>query len=154
MLEQPEQLLNSFIDKFSGDIADLVRHCRRKMLRRFPTAFELVYDNYNALAIGYSPTDRPSDCIVSLAVYPNNVALSFYRGAKIPDPNRRLSGSGKQNRYVRLLSADVLDDPEVADLVDRACTLAVRPFPSDPGVKTIIKSVSAKQRPRRPPHRS
>ena len=85
---------------------------RRTALRRWlPTANELVYDNYNFFVIGYSPTERPSDTIVSLAAGANGVGLSFYRGATLPDPHRRLLGSGTQNRFIRLPAAAVLQDP-------------------------------------------
>jgi hypothetical protein len=64
-----------------------------------------VYDNYNFLVIAYSSTERPSDCLVSIAAGANGVALSFYQGATLPDPQRLLLGSGRQNRFVRLTEA-------------------------------------------------
>jgi len=67
-----------------------------------PTANELVYDNYNFFVIGYCSTERPSDCIASIAAAANGVGLSFYRGASLPDPHGLLLGSGSQNRFVRL----------------------------------------------------
>ena len=72
------------------------------MRKRFPTALELVYDNYQFLAIGYCASERASDCVASLAVSPKGVALSFYYGATLPDPAGVLLGAGKQNRFVRL----------------------------------------------------
>jgi hypothetical protein len=30
----------------------------------------LIYDNYNALAVGFSPTERAADTICSIAVRP------------------------------------------------------------------------------------
>ncbi len=35
-----------------------------------PGATELVYDNYNALAIGFGPSERASEAIFSIALYP------------------------------------------------------------------------------------
>jgi hypothetical protein len=37
---------------------------RSAVRKRFPTANELVWDNYNFFVIGYSPTERPTDSIV------------------------------------------------------------------------------------------
>jgi hypothetical protein len=51
---------------------------------RFPTANELVHDNYNFFVIGYSPTERPSDAIVSMAARANGLGLCFIHGAKLP----------------------------------------------------------------------
>lgn len=73
-----EQQLAGFIDKFDAKNAVLIRSVREALRRRLPTANELVYDNYNFFVIGYCPTERPSDCIVSIAAAANGVGLSFY----------------------------------------------------------------------------
>ncbi|MBI3792934.1 MAG: hypothetical protein HY275_18920 [Gemmatimonadetes bacterium] len=121
------------------------------MRRLFPTALELVYDNYQFLAVGYSATERASDCIASLAVSPRGVALSFYRGAALPDPDDLLLGSGNQNRFIRLTSGAHLAEPGVVRLLRVAAEQAPAALPASGRGRTIIKSVSAKQRPRRTP---
>jgi len=119
------------------------------MRKRLPTALELVYDNYNFLAIGYSPTERASDCVVSLACGANGVSLSFYYGATLPDPDGVLLGSGNQNRFVRLESVRTLAEPAVERLLAAALAQAKTPMPESGKIRTIVKSISAKQRPRR-----
>jgi len=109
-----------------------------------------VYDNYNFFVIGYSPTERPSDAVVSIAAGANGVGLCFTRGARLPDPQKVLVGSGKQTRFIRLPTAAVLDRPEVEALLAAAVADAKTPFPSRGRVRLVIRSVSAKQRPRRP----
>src|SRR5690348_16268648 len=104
-----EQQLKSFIDKFEPKHQAVIRALRKFLRKRFPTANEIVYDNYNFFVIGYSPTERPSDTIVSIAAAANGVGLSFYRGATLPDPHKLLLGSGTQNRFIRLPSVDVLE---------------------------------------------
>jgi hypothetical protein len=138
----------AFIAKFDKNVAKLTRAARSVLRKRFPGAIEQVYDNYNFLAIGYCTSERTSDCIVSLAVSANGVALSFYHGASLPDPDNILLGSGKQNRFVRLETAKTLDEPPVKALINAAIKQAKTPLPSRGGY-TIIKSISAKQRPRR-----
>jgi len=145
----PAQQLAGFIAKFDPAIARLARSARAVMRKRLPTAVELVYDNYNALAIGYCSTERASDCIVSLAVFPRSVALSFYYGAGLPDPTGILSGSGNQNRYISLDRAQRLSEPAVEALISAAIAKAKAPLATRKGY-LIIKSISAKQRPRRP----
>ena len=66
-----EQKLRTFIEKFEPDNQALIRAVRAALRKRFPTANELVYDNYNFFVIGYGPTDRPSDCFVSIAAAAN-----------------------------------------------------------------------------------
>jgi hypothetical protein len=60
-----------------------------------------------------------------------------------------LQGSGKIIRNVALDSAADLDQDDVNALVEQAIALAVKPMTPSDGGETIIKSVSAKQRPRR-----
>ncbi|MCA9582777.1 MAG: hypothetical protein KC416_13350, partial [Myxococcales bacterium] len=113
---------------------------------------QLVYDNYNALAIGFSPTQRASDVIVSLALYPRWVTLFFLQAVRtqLPDPSLRLVGSGKAVRSLRLAAAETLDEPDVRALIAEAAVRASVPFDPQQPVQTIIKSVSLKRRPRRP----
>jgi hypothetical protein len=144
-----EAELRGFVEKFDSTNAKTIRAARRILRRRFPAANELVYDNYNFFVIGYSPTERPSDTIVSLAAAANGIGLSFYNGAGLPDPTGILLGSGKQNRFVRLPTAATLDEPAVNALIEAAIQSAKIPLPSRGRGRTIIKGISAKQRPRR-----
>ena len=147
--QSPAKQLAGFIAKFDPTIGKVVRASRAALRKRLPTAIEQVYDNYNFLAIGYCTSERTSDCIVSLAVSAKGVALSFYYGATLPDPDKLLFGSGNQNRYVRLHSAARLATPGVAALILAAIAQAKTPLPVSGRGYTMIKSVSAKQRPRR-----
>jgi hypothetical protein len=63
----PPKQLASFIAKFDPKVAELIRACRAEVRKLLPTANQLVYDNYNFFVIGYSSTERASDCIVSIA---------------------------------------------------------------------------------------
>jgi hypothetical protein len=151
----PERQLAAFIRKFSPVDQRLIRAVRTALRKRFPTANELVYDNYNFFVIGYSPTQRPSDAIVSIAARANGVGLCFIHGAKLPDPNKVLLGAGNQTRFIRIDSPQVLERPEVQALVAAAIVQAHAPLPAAGRGHLIIRSVSAKQRPRRkPPQRS
>ena len=119
------------------------------MRTRLPTANELVYDNYNFFVIGYCPTERPSDCILSIAAAANGVGLSFYHGATLPDPHKVLLGGGAQNRFLRIESAATLARPEVEELIAAAVAQSNAPLPPGGKGKLIIRSISEKQRPRR-----
>jgi hypothetical protein len=146
-----EKQLKSFVDKFEPKKRVLIRSLRKALQQRFPTANELVYDNYNFFVLGYSATERPSDCIVSVAAGANGVGLSFYRGATLPDPHQILLGSGTQNRFIRVGSAEVLSRAEIEALIDAAVAQAKTPLLASGGGKLIIRSISATQRPRRYP---
>ena len=145
----PEQQLKNFIAKFDPKHQTLIRTLRKALRQRFSAANELVYDNYNFFVIGYCSSEKPSDCFVSIAAAANGVGLSFYYGAKLPDPHKLLIGSGSQNRFLRLDSAKVLKRPEVEDLLTAAAGYGNVPLAKTGRGKLIIRSISAKQRPRR-----
>jgi hypothetical protein len=147
--ESPAKQVAGFIAKFDPPIAKLTRAARSVLRKRFPTAIELVYDNYNALAIGYSSTERTSDVLFSLAVYSRGLNLYFMYGRSLPDPDKLLQGSGNQGAFVRVDDVSVLDRPGVKALIQAAVKHAEPPLPSRGRGYTIVKSVSAKQRPRR-----
>ena len=142
--------LNTFLSRFDPAIRRLVREARAKLRRRLPAAIELVYDNYNALAIGFASSERATDVIVSLAVYARGVNLYFIYGVALPDPYHLLLGSGNQGRFVRLESAAMLDRPEIDALLTAAIEECDTPLPRSGRGRIVIKSVSPKQRARRP----
>lgn len=145
----PEKQLAGFVAKFTPAIARIIRGARRKMRERIPQALELVYDNYNFFVIGYSPTERPSDAIVSMAAGANGVGLCFIHGAKLRDPQHLLRGSGNQTRFLHLDSVETLSHPDVVALMAAAVAQAKTPLRPTGRGRLIIRSVSAKQRPRR-----
>ena len=149
---QPAAQLKAFLSKYSPGMAAEARAALTRLRRLVPGAVELVYDNYNALVIGFGPTERASEAIVSLAVFPRWVTLCFIQnGPDIPDPNGLLKGTGNVVRHVRLESVKDLDKPAIRALIKHALTLADVPIDPAQRRRMVIKSISAKQRPRRPP---
>ena len=142
--------LDGFLAKFSPEVEKVARAVLRKMRKRLPGATELVYDNYNALAIAFGPNDRRSDLVLSIALYPRWVSIFFIRGASLPDPHGLLRGSGNNVRHIVLEDAADLDKPAVEALIAAALERADPPI--DPGLRgqTIVKMALKKQRPRRP----
>jgi hypothetical protein len=146
----PEKQLAGFIAKFTPEIASLIRAARKTMRERIPQAVELVYDNYNFFVIGYGPSEKASEAIFSLAAQAKGVSLCFLHGASLPDPNGLLRGSGNVVRNIRLETAATLDRGDVRALMKTALERAKSPIDPQGAHRLIIKSVSAKQRPRRP----
>jgi hypothetical protein len=141
--------ISGFIAKFDPSMAKQIRATRTALRKRFPTAFELIYDNYNFLVFGFCSTPRASDCIVSLAANAKGMILSFYWGSTLPDPQGLLQGSGTQNRFIRPEGPATLAQPEVRALIDAAEEQAKVPLPRTGKGSTVVKSIAAKQRPRR-----
>jgi hypothetical protein len=149
--DDAEQQLDSFIEKFDEERQKLIRDVRKAMRKRLPAANEMVYDNYNFFVIGYSPNDRPSDAIFSIAAGANGVSVCFIQGARLADPDSLLSGGGVQTRFLRVESAKDLARPEVEALLSAAITQAKAPLPATGHGTLVIRSISAKQRPRKKP---
>jgi hypothetical protein len=147
----PEKQLKGFIGKFDRATQGLIRSVRRALQSRFPTAHELVYDNYAFFVIGYCSTERPSDAILSIVASSNGVGLCFTHGASLPDPKKVLRGSGKQTRSIHIGSAKDLNRPEIETLLATAAARARAPLPTLGCGNLVIRSISAKQRPRQRP---
>jgi len=144
----PAKQLTRFLGRFSPDIIKLAKAARAKLRKRLPGAIEMVYDNYNALVIGYSPTERPSDAILSIDIWPRKVSICFVQGKHLPDPQGALQGDGNQVRFIRLdAGAAILDTPAIRTLVAEAIAFGETPFRGKGGL--VVRSISKKQRPRR-----
>jgi hypothetical protein len=143
------QQLTRAIAEFSPEVRALAKQALAKLRARLPGATELVYNNY-ALTVGFSPTDRPSDAVVAINIYKRCVNLGFIEGALLDDPARLLLGSGSQFRHIRLNAAADLDAPGVRALVDQAVANAAAPFDAKRRRRIDVRTVSAKQGPRRP----
>jgi hypothetical protein len=149
-----ERQLDFFLAKYDPEVEAFARRALAKMRKLVPGAIEMVYDNYNWLVIGFGPSERPSEAIFSIVMPAGRVTLCFLQGAGLPDPTKRLQGSGNVVRNIRLYDADepdakILDDPEVRDLINVALNRAKVVMPGGARRKLIIRSVSAKQKPRR-----
>ncbi|MBI3409030.1 MAG: DUF1801 domain-containing protein [Planctomycetes bacterium] len=148
--QSPQRQLAVFLAKYDPAIAALAKKARAKMQKLLPGAVEMVYDNYNALVIGFGTTDRSSEALFSIVLYPRYVGLCFLFGAKLHDPHKLLKGAGKRVRWIRLEDAAVLDKPAVQELIAAALESAATPLDETSPNRLVIRSISAKQRPRRP----
>jgi hypothetical protein len=147
--------LNGFLEKYDPKIAALGRKALAMMRRRLPGAIELIYDNYNALVIGFSAVDKVSATPFSIALYPRWITLFFLQGAALPDPKRLLQGEGAIVRSIRIEDAKALAATFANEDVDALISAGVlhTGWMLDPKAKKgrmIIKSISPSQRPRRP----
>jgi len=141
----------TFIAKYTPELARELKAARARMRKLIPRGHEMVYDNYNALVFGYAPTERPSEALLSLAAMPKWVTLCFLQGVRLKDPRKLLQGEGSQVRSVRLMGGAVdLDSKDIRALIDQVLASERERFAAAPKITTVIRSVSAKQRPRRP----
>jgi hypothetical protein len=148
--KSPEKQLASFMAKYTPAVRALASEILAKMRTLLPGAIEMVYDNYNALVIGFGPTERPSEAVFSIVLNPRWVSICFIQGASLDDPLGILRGEGNQVRHIRLLAAEDFDRPEMQAMMEQAIEASPKPFDAGTPGRLIIKSISVKQRPRRP----
>ncbi len=74
--------LESFLAKYDPEVATFARRALAKMRTLVPGAIEMVYDNYNWLVIGFSPTERPlgGNLLARFASGARDAVLSARRG--------------------------------------------------------------------------
>jgi len=150
--KKPEAELATFIAKYTPEIAARAREVLAEMRTIVPGAIELVYDNYNALGVGFSANEKASGVVFSIVLYPRWINLFFFGAAGFPDPKKLLIGTGSSVRHIVLADGvQTLREPAVKALMRHGLMVADPPI--DPKAKgyTVIKAVSENQRPRRPP---
>ena len=89
--ENTKDLLK-FLKPFPENIRDTALWLREFVWDLYPQTNELIYDNYNAVAFGWSPTDKVGHTFCSIAVGRSsyNVHFGFYWGSEIVDPEKIL----------------------------------------------------------------
>lgn len=146
----PAAQLAGFMAKYTPAMAKEARAALMRMRKLVPGAVQLVYDNWNGLVVGFGPTERPSEAVVSIIVLPDHVSVCFVQDAPdLPDPRHLLQGSGNVVRHIKLASARDLDKPAIRALVKAAVSRSDVPFDRKARGKLVIRSISQKQRPRR-----
>jgi hypothetical protein len=136
--------------RYRPEVARIGRAALTALRKQLPGTAEMVYDNYNALVIGFSTSERPSDAILSIGLYPRWVNLYFLQDATaLPDPEGLLRGTGNWVRSVRLTSADDIEKPAVRALIGAARNQADPPIDPHGRRRLTIRAVSAKRRPRK-----
>ena len=117
----------------------------------YPDTNELIYDNYNAVAFGWSPTDKAGDVFCSIAVFADHVNFGFNRGVDIDDPGNMLLGDGSQYRYIKVKDKEDFQEWYIKQLLEEAYQNSLSlmtPVKNEVKGATIVKSISpVKKRP-------
>lgn len=150
MSKEDTQDLITFLKPFSNHEKEIALWLREFVWKLYPGSNELIYDNYNALAFGWSLSDRLGDTFCSIAVFGKEyVHFGFYRGADIPDYDKILLGNGSQYRYIKVFSKKDFPKEKIKRLVEYAYTNSVARMKIKKQVlkgATITKSISAKKK--------
>lgn len=143
--------LLKFLKPFPKEVQLRALWLREFVWDNYPECNELIYDNYNAVAWGWSISDKLGDTFCNIAVgrSSHNVHFGFFWGSKIADPEKKLIGQGNQYRY--LLVTDIKKFPKayIKKLLKEAYAFSFAKMKkvnkSVQGL-TIVKSISEKKR--------
>ena len=139
-----------FLNPFSEEIQNLALWLRAFVWNLYPVSNELIYDNYNAVAIGWSPSDRVSETFCSIAIGSNKyVHFGFYWGSKISDPDKMLEGKGNQYRYIKVKNKSDFPIVYITNLMLDAYSYSLSIMKDKNQIlkgATIVKSLSAKKK--------
>ena len=143
--------LLKFLSPFSDDILEIVLWLREFVWNLYPNCNELIYDNYNAVAFGWSPSDKVGDTFCSIAVgrSSKNIHFGFYWGSKITDPDNILLGKGNQYRYILVNNKNDFPKTYIKKLLKEAYSYSFAKLKDkNQSLKgaTIIKSISSVKR--------
>jgi hypothetical protein len=64
-----EKQFAGFLTEFTPDVVATARAALQRLRKQVPPAIELVYDNYNGLVVGFGPSMRASEAVLSLAIF-------------------------------------------------------------------------------------
>ena len=142
----PSRQLATFMREYTPAVRKVGETALRALRAQIPGATEMVYNNFNALVIGFCPGERPSEAIVSIALYPKWVNLFFLHGAALADPDRILKGSGNRVRMIRLDDPAILTTPPVKALIAAAIDNADAPFDRRRPRRVIIRANAPRRR--------
>ena len=141
--------LMTFLMPYPTSVANTALWLRNFIWDIYPESNELIYDNYNALAVGFSPTDKAGDVFCSFAVYSKYLNLGFNRGSELHDPQQLLSGDGSLYRYITLKNIDDLPQAYIISMMYDAYLNSVQRLKKQTKeIKglTIVKSISTTKR--------
>ena|ERR1700759_631767 len=148
--EQTKDLLK-FIKQFPGDVQQKVLWLREFVWDLYPTANEIIYDNYNAVAIGWSLTEKLSHTFCSIDIYRTNynVHFGFYWGNEIADSEKKLSGNGNQYRYILVPDLKKFPKTYIKKLIKESYVNSLGKVKDEKQLRhggTIVKSISPAKR--------
>ncbi|SEJ83062.1 hypothetical protein SAMN05192553_1235 [Cyclobacterium xiamenense] len=142
-------LLIKFIEPYDEQIQSLVLELRNFVTDLVPQANELIYDNYNAVSMGYSKSEKLKDAFCHIAVYSGHVNFGFNRGAELTKKEVKLNGNGKLIRHIAVKDIKSFPKQEITRMIWEAVEISEKMNPElineNKKPKSIVMSISEKK---------
>jgi hypothetical protein len=107
--------IDRFLEGYTPDIRDLTHQVRALIASVTPDADEYLKLGWKVIWYGFGP--KMPDQFAVVMPTRNHVGLGFAYGSDLPDPKRKLEGTGKRMRHVKLRTAGDVADPAIAALL-------------------------------------
>lgn len=147
---KPHPQLQSFLEPYDNGITDLTLQLRQFILREVTKVNELIWDNYNAVAIAYSKSQKLKDAFCHLSVYTHHVNFGFNRGVELTNRGLQLEGKGKLIRHLSVYNFDDFPQTLIRTMLHEAVCISEHLNPELKNVtsaaQSIVKSISKNKR--------
>ncbi|WP_435577878.1 hypothetical protein [Gilvibacter sp.] len=146
---KPNPQLLKFIEPYDEHIQNLALELRNFITDLVPEANELIWDNYNAVAMAYSKSEKLKDAFCHIAIYSGHVNFGFNRGAELTKTSIKLNGKGKLIRHLSVKDFQSFPKEEIQSMIWEAVGIsenlnsALIDKKSQP--KSIVMSISEKK---------
>lgn len=142
-------LLIKFIEPYDEQIQSLVLELRNFVTDLVPLANELIYDNYNAVSMAYSKSEKLKDAFCHIAVYSGHVNFGFNRGAELTKTEVKLNGNGKLIRHIPVKDIKSFPKQEITRMIWEAVEISEKMnrelINENKKPKSIVMSISEKK---------
>lgn len=146
---KPNPQLLKFIKPYNPEIQELALELRNFITHLVPQANELIWDNYNAVALAYSKSEKLKDAFCHIALYSKHVNFGFNRGAELANSSLKLNGKGKLIRHISVTDLNSFPEKEIAGMILEAVAISQRLNNElnheNKNPKSIIMSISKKK---------
>ncbi len=139
MARKPLPDLLQFLKPYNTEVQQTALKLRDFVLDLYPDSNELIYNNYNAVAIAYSTTDAQKDAFCHIAVYNRHVNFGFNKGTELKDTQAILKGSGASIRHITVKNIKDAPQQYIGDLLKQAYQLSIESLNSK---EQIIRGLS------------
>ena len=114
--------VENLLSDHSPDVVGIVRELRRTLLEGHPPLVARVRAGWHS--INYH--DSAAGFVCAVFPFADRVQLVFERGALLPDPDHRLTGSGRRVRALEFTDEADVDPETVLEFLDHALDLGAR----------------------------
>lgn len=146
---KPNPQLKKFIKPYEEGIQKLTIELRNFITDLVPQANELIWDNYNAVAIAYSKSVKLKDAFCHIAVYSQHVNFGFNRGAELTKANVKLNGKGKLIRHITVKDFQSFPKEDIKNIIWEAVGISdklnSKLKDNNTRPKSIVMSISEKK---------